>query len=103
MKKRDVEHEVDLAELPPLSAADAELMKDLQHASDEEIDKTEIPLLSDAFWEAARPNPFYRPMKTSTTIRIDSDVLAWFKAQGKGYQSRINAALRRTMLADKQT
>ena len=42
---------------------------------------------------------FYRPTKTSTTVRIDSDVLAWLRSQGKGYQSRINAILRREMLA----
>ena len=45
---------------------------------------------------------FYRPTKTSTTVRIDSDVLAWLRAQGKGYQSRINAILRREMLASRQ-
>ncbi|SRR5258708_32287761 len=33
--------------------------------------------------------------KGHMTLRIDSDVLAWFRAQGKGYQSRINAILRR--------
>jgi uncharacterized protein (DUF4415 family) len=36
--------------------------------------------------------------ETSTTVRIDSDVLAWLRAQEKGYQSRINAILRRKML-----
>lgn len=39
------------------------------------------------------------PAKTSTTVRIDSDVLAWLRAQGRGYQTRINAILRREMLA----
>jgi uncharacterized protein (DUF4415 family) len=38
------------------------------------------------------PNP---QRKGHMTLRIDSDVLAWFRAQGKGYQSRINAILRR--------
>ena len=33
--------------------------------------------------------------KDHMTLRIDSDVLAWFRALGKGYQSRINAILRR--------
>jgi uncharacterized protein (DUF4415 family) len=42
---------------------------------------------------------FYKPVKTSTTVRIDADVLAWLRAQGKGYQSRINAILRREMLS----
>jgi uncharacterized protein (DUF4415 family) len=34
------------------------------------------------------------PPKTSVALRIDSDVLAWFKAKGSGYQTRINAVLR---------
>ncbi len=42
---------------------------------------------------------FYNPTKTSTTVRIDPDVLAWLKSQCKGYQSRINAIPRREMLA----
>jgi len=40
---------------------------------------------------------FYRPIKKSLTIRIDADVLAWVKRQGKGYQTRINSYLRRAM------
>jgi len=40
---------------------------------------------------------FYRPRKKSLTIRIDADVLAWLRGQGKGYQTRINALLRETM------
>jgi len=43
-------------------------------------------------------NPFYRPTKTSTTVRLDSDILAWLKSQGKGYQTRLNAILRQAML-----
>ncbi len=34
------------------------------------------------------------PPKTSISLRVDADVLAWFKAQGDGYQTRINAVLR---------
>jgi len=43
---------------------------------------------------AAQLGEFYRPIKKSVTLRIDADVLAWFKKQGKGYQTRINRALR---------
>ena len=39
------------------------------------------------------------PRKTQIALRVDGDVLAWFKAQGKGYQSRINALLRAYMEA----
>jgi uncharacterized protein (DUF4415 family) len=45
-------------------------------------------------------NPFYRPVKSQLTVRLDSDVLAWLKAKGKGYQTKINVILRRAMLED---
>jgi len=48
------------------------------------------------------PNPFYKPTKTAKTLRIDSDVLAWFMQTGKGYQSRINAILRDAMLRSRE-
>jgi uncharacterized protein (DUF4415 family) len=40
---------------------------------------------------------FYRPKKQTVTIRIDSDVLAWLKASGSGYQTRINNFFRLLM------
>jgi uncharacterized protein (DUF4415 family) len=39
------------------------------------------------------------PSRQQITARIDSDLIAWLKQQGKGYQSRMNAILRREMLA----
>jgi uncharacterized protein (DUF4415 family) len=39
----------------------------------------------------------YRPLKKPVTLRLDADVLAWFKRGGSRYQTRINAALRRVM------
>ena len=43
----------------------------------------------------------FKPLKTSVTIRIDADVLAWFKSQGAGHLTRMNAALRDAMLRSK--
>jgi uncharacterized protein (DUF4415 family) len=40
---------------------------------------------------------YYRPIKKLVTLRVDADVLAWFKKPGAGYQTRINQALRRAM------
>ena len=40
---------------------------------------------------------FYRPLKKPVTLRLDADVIAWFKKDGRRYQTRINAALRRVM------
>lgn len=40
---------------------------------------------------------FYRPLKKPVTLRLDADVLAWFKKDGRRYQTRINQALRQVM------
>jgi uncharacterized protein (DUF4415 family) len=40
----------------------------------------------------------YKPLKKPVTLRLDADVLAWFKRPGRGYQTRINRALRELML-----
>jgi uncharacterized protein (DUF4415 family) len=40
---------------------------------------------------------YYRPLKIPITLRLDADVLAWFKKQGRGYQTRINRTLRKAM------
>jgi uncharacterized protein (DUF4415 family) len=99
MKKKIVKYEVDLSRPPSLTAAQKAVLKALEAKPEREIDYSDIPQLREEFWKKAVRNPFYRPTKTSTTVRIDSDVLHWLRAQGKGYQSRINAILRREMLA----
>ena len=58
---------------------------------DEKIDYSDIAELDEAFFKNAEVR---MPTKQSVTIRLDSDVLTWFKEQGKGYQSRINKLLR---------
>ena len=90
--------EVDLNNLPPLTDEQKAELKALSDMPDSAIDDSDIPPLDDAFWKNAVRNPFYKPTKTSTTVRVDSDVLAWLKSQGKGYQTRINAILREAML-----
>jgi uncharacterized protein (DUF4415 family) len=75
----------------------------LRAQPESEIDYSDIPQLQEDFWKKAVRNPFYRPTKTSTTVRIDSDVLHWLRAHGKGYQSRLSAILRREMLASLKT
>jgi uncharacterized protein (DUF4415 family) len=49
----------------------------------------------------AEVGSLYRPIKKPVTLRIDADVLAWFKKHGPGYQTRINQALRKVMLESK--
>src|SRR5271167_1394800 len=98
MSKKFVKRAVDLANLPPLTKRQKASLAALAARPDSEIDFSDIPPLTEDFWKNAERGRFYKPTKTSTTIRIDSDVLAWFKGQGKGYRSRINAVLRREML-----
>jgi uncharacterized protein (DUF4415 family) len=99
MSKKIVSREVDLASLPPLTEKQKAELAALAARPDEAIDYSDVPPLTEGFWESAVRGRFYKPTKTSTTVRIDSDVLAWLRAQGKGYQSRINAILRREMLS----
>ena len=68
--------------------------KRLKSMSDEDIDFSDIPELDESFFKEAQWKP---PVKKSVTIRLDSDVLDWFRAQGPGYQTRINHLLRRYM------
>ncbi len=101
MKTQMVKYEMDLTNPPALTAEQKAELKALAAKPDSEIDYSDIPPADEQFWKNAVRNPFYKPTKTSTTVRIDSDVLLWLRSQGKGYQSRINAILRREMLASK--
>ena len=67
---------------------------------DSQIDYSDIPPLDKQFWARAVPNPFFKPVKQHASVRIDADVLVWLKSQGKGYQTRLNAILRRAMLEE---
>lgn len=68
--------------------------KKLDNMKDSDINFDDIPELDDAFFKSAQ---IKLPEKQSVTIRMDSDVLDWFKQQGKGYQTRINKLLRSYM------
>lgn len=98
MSKKIVRYNLDLANLPPLTDKQKTELAALAARPESKIDYSDIPPLPESFWQNAKRGRFYKPTKTSTTVRIDSDVLAWLRAQGKGYQSRINAILRREML-----
>lgn len=98
MSKKFVKHDVDLVNLPPLTEKQKAELAALAARSDGEIDYSDIPPLTEDFWKNAVRGRFYRPVKQQLTVRVDRDVLEWLKRQGKGYQSRINAILRRAML-----
>jgi len=61
--------------------------------TDEQIDYSDIPPLRDDFFKEARVR--WPEKKKQVTLRIDPDVIEFFRKQGKGYQSMINAVLRK--------
>jgi uncharacterized protein (DUF4415 family) len=63
------------------------------------FDVDDIPELDEAFFRDAEWRP---PIKQPVTIRIDNDVLEWFRSRGKGYQTQINHLLRRYMEVNKE-
>jgi uncharacterized protein (DUF4415 family) len=73
---------------------DAELAA-LARKRDEDIDTSDISEVKD--WGGAVVGRFYRPTKEAVSIRLDADILVWFKGQGSGYQTRINEVLRKAM------
>ncbi len=79
-----------------------EQLQALAALPDDQIDYSDAPPLTDEQWANAVRGKFYRPLKESVTVRVDSDVVAWLKSQspdGKGYQRRMNAILRHAMLS----
>ncbi|HEY5054792.1 MAG TPA: BrnA antitoxin family protein [Acidobacteriaceae bacterium] len=73
-------------------------MKRLRATKDEDIDYSDIPSQRGALW--TRPGALIPTgNKKQITVRLDADVLAFFKKTGTRYQSRINAALREYMKA----
>jgi uncharacterized protein (DUF4415 family) len=68
--------------------------KRLDNMTDEDINFDDMPELSDSFFKHAEVQV---PPKQPVTMRLDADVLDWFKSQGKGYQTRINKLLRSYM------
>lgn len=70
----------------------SEELRRLAEQPEETIDTNDIPEIED--WSGAQRGRFYRPVKEQVTLRIDADLLAWFRSKGNKYQTRINAALR---------
>ncbi|MBF2058182.1 MAG: BrnA antitoxin family protein [Cyanobacterium sp. T60_A2020_053] len=67
-------------------------LKEIANIPDDAIDTSDIPELDDNFWRKAK---MVKPItKKTISIRLDSDILDWFKCQEKGYQTSINNVLR---------
>ena len=82
----------------PMTPARKRRLARLANRPDSEIDLSDIPPLKESFWKNAVRNPLYRPVKRQLTVRLDADVIAWLRQQGKGYQTRLNQLLREVML-----
>ena len=88
-------------DLPPL---DEQRLSKLKEMNDEDIDTTDMPAMTQE--QLARFMPakllnrsLYRPLKIAVKVNYDADVLEWFRSFGKGYQTRMNSALREYMLS----
>ena len=70
-------------------------LKAVEDLPDDQIEATSLPEILD--WSKAQRGMFYRPVKQQITLRLDVDIVTWFKTHaegGRGYQTDINRALR---------
>lgn len=78
----------------PLTPAQVAELAALAALPDAAIETGDAP---EGDWTGAQRGLFYRPVKQQLTLRLDADVIAWFRAHAspdEGYQTRINRALR---------
>ena len=71
-------------------------LKALESLPDSDIDLSDSPEVT--LWSEAVRGKYYRPVNQLLSVRLDADLIDWFKASGSGYQTRINAALREFVL-----
>ncbi|MBF0373363.1 MAG: BrnA antitoxin family protein [Alphaproteobacteria bacterium] len=87
-----------------LTAQEREALAVVAAMGDGEIDTSDPDAPEVRDWSKATRGALFRPVKVPVTMRVDSDVLAWFKTHyAKGYQTRMNAALRAFVEAEERT
>jgi uncharacterized protein (DUF4415 family) len=69
-------------------------IEELEKLGDEDIDFSDIPELDKRFWKNAQIVTPEDRAKEQITLRLDPDMLEWFRAKGRGYQTQMNAVLR---------
>jgi uncharacterized protein (DUF4415 family) len=79
------------------SPDEQEELRRLAAMPEDRIDTSDIPEAPEAAWSHARRPGLYRPVKKPVTLRLDADIVAWFKdhSRDRGYQTEINLVLRR--------
>lgn len=97
-KSNIVKRTLDLKNPPPLTDEQKARLAVVAAMPDEQIDYSDAPHLPDAVWVKAGEIP---GIKQQITLRIDADVLDFFKHTGRRYQTRINAVLRAYVEAHK--
>ncbi|RAP33963.1 3-oxoacyl-ACP synthase [Candidatus Marinamargulisbacteria bacterium SCGC AAA071-K20] len=75
-------------------------IEELRKRKDSDIDCTDVPELDKAFWNKAKVR--YPESKKAVSLRLDVDILNWYKEQGKGYQSLMNSVLRSFMAVQEE-
>lgn len=96
-----VRYRLDPDNPPTLTAEEQQAWKELQDMPDEDIDYSDIPPLPSTGWRRVS-DLIPAENKQQITLRLDADVIAFFRATGRRYQSRINAALRDYVNAHKK-
>jgi uncharacterized protein (DUF4415 family) len=89
-----------IGSLPPL---ESERINKLKQLEDKDIDVSDMPPLTEEQLARLAPTKLlnrslYRPVKVPIKINYDADIIEWFRSFGKGYQTKMNAALREYML-----
>ena len=97
-KSKTVIYELQAAQ--PLTARQRREIQKLAAIPEDKVDTSDIPELPPGAWRNAVRGKWYRPVKEAVSIRLDADVLAWLKAKGAGYQTRVNGLLREKMLEE---
>jgi uncharacterized protein (DUF4415 family) len=82
----------------PLTDRERRELQRLRDMPDSEIDLSDAPQFIPRAADI-HVGRFYRPIKKLVSIRVDADVLAWFRSRGKKYQTYMNEVLRREMQA----
>lgn len=77
---------------PDIKSKKQQELEALAKKSDLDINTSDIPV-SDQ-WGSAEAGKFFRPIKERVSIRLDADILAWFRANHSRYQTAVNKALR---------
>lgn len=96
-----VTYRLDPENPPTLTAEEQQAWKELQEMRDEDIDYSDIPEQPLAGWRRVS-DLIPAENKKQITLRLDADVIEFFRGTGRRYQSRINAALRDYVNAQKK-